>query len=403
MKNIKTLLGILAIVLLLFGMVWYFSSSTELDERFTLRKNDKIPYGTYVLYNSLSDLFPGAKITVNDKPATDIPLDSAKRIVYISICKRFRNASGDLTHILHLANEGHDVFLCATEMDAELTDALNIEMSSTDLPIVQNYNTTDSGTVSLSNKYFPEEVYTYPGRFAASSITTYEISSTEPLGYNQNNICNFIRLKTQGGNVFVHTQPYCFTNYFLMHRNNLSYAEKVFSLMDKKYDEVIWDEYHLTEPYLTYNSAGNSPFRILMEVPAFRYAIYVFLALVALYTFIYIKRQQRVVPVIQSPKNDSLDYVPTIGKLYYEQGNHLNLAHKMVTYFLEHVRQRFRLSTSALDDVFAHKLAARSGMNVNDALSLVKFTAHIKSARQFSAEELKDYHSQLEKYYQLTQ
>ena len=39
----------------------------RMDERITLRKRDKIPYGTYVAYNNLKYLFPDAAIYTNQK------------------------------------------------------------------------------------------------------------------------------------------------------------------------------------------------------------------------------------------------------------------------------------------------------------------------------------------------
>ena len=39
----------------------------QLDERITLRQQDKIPYGTYVAYNGLKYLFPKATVYTNSK------------------------------------------------------------------------------------------------------------------------------------------------------------------------------------------------------------------------------------------------------------------------------------------------------------------------------------------------
>jgi len=38
-----------------------------LDERISFRKRDKIPYGTYVAYQSLRSIFPDASVSVNSK------------------------------------------------------------------------------------------------------------------------------------------------------------------------------------------------------------------------------------------------------------------------------------------------------------------------------------------------
>jgi hypothetical protein len=39
----------------------------KLDERVSLWRNDKIPYGTYYAYQNLSEIFPGADIQVTKR------------------------------------------------------------------------------------------------------------------------------------------------------------------------------------------------------------------------------------------------------------------------------------------------------------------------------------------------
>ena len=64
------------------------------------------------------------------------------------------------------------------------------------------------------------------------------------------------------------------------------------------------------------------------------------------------RRKQRYIPVVAKPKNDSLDFVKTIGRLYYDKGDHKNLSRKMGAFFLEHVRSRYKLPTGTLNEEF---------------------------------------------------
>ena len=62
-----------------------------------------------------------------------------------------------------------------------------------------------------------------------------------------------------------------------------------------------------------------------------------------LYVVLEMRRKQRTIPVMTKPKNDSLEFVKTIGRLYHDKGDHKNLCRKMSAYFLEHVRNRYKL------------------------------------------------------------
>ncbi len=51
------------------AIVLFFTSENKkarhFDDRVTLQKRDKIPYGTFVAYESLKEIFPKATITVS--------------------------------------------------------------------------------------------------------------------------------------------------------------------------------------------------------------------------------------------------------------------------------------------------------------------------------------------------
>jgi hypothetical protein len=65
LKNILNICAALGTILLLWGCNGF--SGKKMDERITLRKGDKIPYGTYVAYENLQYMFPVADIKVSQE------------------------------------------------------------------------------------------------------------------------------------------------------------------------------------------------------------------------------------------------------------------------------------------------------------------------------------------------
>jgi hypothetical protein len=92
------------------------------------------------------------------------------------------------------------------------------------------------------------------------------------------------------------------------------------------------------------------------------------------------RRKQRIIPVVSKPKNDSLDFVKTIGRLYYDKGDHKNLCRKMSAYFLEHVRSKYKLQTSNLDEDFIKLLQFKSGAGEQEIRSIVTFIKYLDTA-----------------------
>jgi hypothetical protein len=111
------------------------------------------------------------------------------------------------------------------------------------------------------------------------------------------------------------------------------------------------------------------------------------------------RRKQRYIPVIEKPKNDSLDFVKTIGRLYYDRGDHKNLCKKMGSYFLEHVRNRYKLPTNKLDEDFIKSLQFKSGCEEAEIRGIVSFIKYIDDAPVIKDDELSDFYKQLESFY----
>src|SRR5690606_38113057 len=111
---------------------------------------------------------------------------------------------------------------------------------------------------------------------------------------------------------------------------------------------------------------------------------------------------QRIIPVITKHKNDSLDFVKTIGRLYHDKGDHKNLCKKMSAYFLEHIRSRYKLATSVLDETFEKNLQAKSGADKEKIENIVSFIRQLDEIETVSDKQLAWFHKQLENFYKQT-
>ena len=123
------------------------------------------------------------------------------------------------------------------------------------------------------------------------------------------------------------------------------------------------------------------------------------LLLLFLYIVTEIKRKQRIIPNYEKPKNDSLEFVTTIGKLYYEKGDHKNLAEKLTQYFFDYVRNRYKISTAEINSLFVQQLAAKSKKDVSEINAIAESIHTINLSDTITQKQLMDYYELLENFY----
>jgi hypothetical protein len=168
---------------------------------------------------------------------------------------------------------------------------------------------------------------------------------------------------------------------------------------------VAWDQYFFSKRVNSTNADNDGRkgwLGALLSHREFRWAIWVLLITLLVYVLLEMRRKQRLIPVIARPTNDSLNFVKTIGRLYFDKGDHRNLSKKMAAYFLEHVRNRYKLATGKLDEVFVRNLQFKTGLEEEQLRALVHLVQLAETAPVISDKQLIEFHKQLENFYSNT-
>lgn len=375
----------------------------RLDRRISLNRNDDIPYGTKVAYEALPQLFPHAAIIVstNKHPFSLVTATGSGR-AFIVIGTSLQADASDITTLMNFVGQGNQVFISASRISEALLD--NLSMRATGY--TGRSEEPDSLTVGV---YSPANdgyrSFSYPGDSYDNWVTKMDTQYTTVLGRDGHGHPDFVRLTYKGGGaIYLHFAPLAFSNFFLLHKQNMGYYETALSYLPASTREVIWDEYY------RYNrpgsdAGGRSAFSALgyiLSVPALNLAFWLLLLLMAILYLFESKRRQRQIPVIGPLQNTSLDFVQTIGRLYYQRRDNHNLAMKMVVHFQDHVRTRHHLASTAMDEAFADRLAYRTGYPKEDLMPLVDYMQQLPSRGYIPDDELLDFHRRLEAFYKHT-
>jgi len=395
--------GVLVIALVALLVSSASNRPRKMNERITLKETDKIPYGFYAARQLIPTLFPKADVYEDKRsPGYWDSLSAYKSNQAVFITGLRLNADEDeLKELADFARKGNYVFIITQDLSYSATQFF----SSGELVNDDDFFTGggDSLKVRLKHPRFMDTLsYIYPGRRFASYFEDVDTASVLVLGTNEDNKANFVQYKAGEGAIFIHTAPLAFSNYFILHKQNMAYFQNAVSVIPSTVSKVLWNEYYLNKrTEQRENEKEPSWLSVLMKYEAFRWALWTAIVTLLLYVLMGMRRKQRVIPAMHRPKNESLDFVRTIGQLYYDRKDHTDLARKMSTYFLDHVRTQYKVSTNTLDESFIQTLHVKTGYAVNEIKNIVDFIGFVESTT-INEHQLNRFYNQLETFYQNT-
>ncbi len=392
----------IAIILLLV----FHKQQRTFDGRITLNPAHKIPYGTYVAYQLLQQQFPKAKVSINKEAPGEwkIPIKDTSGQTLLIVNNYFNPTAAELKSLVSFAQKGNSVFISALQMSEKAQRFFRVLQDDVYDPygIAKNnaaINIKDSFVVKMDSSVFSSpNTFSYPGISYDNNFIKYDSIYTYPLGYNNKKVENLVAIHSLKGTFILHSAPITFTNLFLLYNNNHTYFEKLMSLLPADTKYVLWDEYFMYHK-TTDDNEDNSILYVLLKYKNFRWAFWLTLIALAFYLVTELKRRQRLVPEHTSPANDTLAFVTTVGKLYYEKADHKNLAEKLSVYFLDFIRNKYKISTAEINHDFAKSVAIKSNIPLEEIVQITDTLTEIKISNGITQQQLMDYHNKLEHFY----
>jgi hypothetical protein len=365
---------LLAAALILLVLVEYLTPK-PIDWSFTLYHRDKIPYGTFVLHDLIQELFPEQQIRTSYQTLYENNLQDSLAANVLVIAAVFNPDKLDADALLDAVNNGQSAFLSANYFSGSFADTLNLATETASVP-----TTVDS--------------LLEQGQQAEYSVfTSYDTVQTRVLQYDQSEQPTLLRVSWGAGALYLHSEPRLFTNYEMLHERRYPEVANVLSFLPVR--DVLWAEY-----YQVGKLESNSPLRFLLSQPALRWGLYVGLAGLLLFVIFEAKRKQRAIPVYQLPTNTTLDFVSTVGNLYYRTQNHKNLANKKIAHFYRFVREHYRLAPDLASEDFRKMLTHKADKKRIEVDKLLDQIIRVQQAEQVKSEELLSLNERVDAFYQ---
>ncbi|MBK7871155.1 MAG: DUF4350 domain-containing protein [Saprospiraceae bacterium] len=414
-RHILIIFGILAVFAILIFLLWPRPSN-----RFSWQPNykaeNKQPYGAFIIAELLKNYFPDKGFEIlRDSVNGNLPEDSLLHANYIFIGEALYMDSVDMEALLAFVENGNTAFISSLTIPKDLMDYLYYDECHyeewSDYNIFQDtmvqLNLYDPKLHTKNNFYYKYVYRNKPRVYDWSHFNNdyFCEGDLEPLGDLNDTLIHFARINYGDGVFYLHTVPITFTNYHLLDSNSLEYAHRVFSYLPE--GKIYWDEYSKTfealgryrnDPW-SRSLSKESPLQYILSQPPLTWAWYLLIAIGLLFLLFRTKRRQRIIPVLEPNANTSLEFVSTIGRLYFMQNSHKKLALQKMKLFLNFVRERYHLRGQELDEEFIQKLIAKSEVPRELIDKIWLMHRNITNSSMMTENTLIDFHQLMDQFY----
>jgi len=336
----------------------------------------KNPFDLYIFNQEISNFISEKRLERIIETPYEYLQEERDKSIYLMIKQNMYNFSDSV--ILDEVKKGSILMVSSENFFRNFTDSLHVTYS--DIDPNSSLLKKDQMKLSLTAKGTEKSAFYLRKVENSFSFVEMDSSITTILGEcelpDKFKIPNFICIRYGKGLVYLHNQPQVFTNYALLKNENCDrYVAGMLSYLPDNLP-VVWfvdgQTVHADKP------VNETVLSVVFRYPALEAVWLLFLYGMLLYLIFNAKRRQRVVPVVKPLKNTTVEFVQTIGNLYYQEGEISSIYSKMIVFFLDKVRQRYFIDTSVTDDKFVQKLHLKSG---KDKKLIKTITGHINFYR----------------------
>ncbi len=353
----------------------------------------KDPYGTFALTRLLPSIFPHHKIGNSYKTIYELRDSLHQKQNIIILATRFDAGKEDIDVLLSHVESGATVLISANSFSGKLADTLALETYDNLFRQKNVFNRKDTAYVRFTNPLMDTtQHYLLPRDNAHNYFGKLDSAKATVIAKNDFDEPVTISIARGQGKLLLNCTPLMFTNIHLLSKNNSQFASQTLSYLPDR-------DVYRTEFYHLGRMEASTPLRFILTNEPLSWAYYILLFSILLFMAFESKRKQRIIPIIKPLSNTTLEFVATIGNLYYQSRDHKNIAEKKIQFFFDQIRNAYYVNTHQRDEHFITTLSGKSGQPAEFVRSLVTLIDKILTVPQVSQEELLSLNEQLEKFW----
>jgi len=402
-------------------MLLFRGPSRRFDWRETYDEESRQPYGTYVIFQLLNGYFPDAPVTVLRDSLRSLLPEERGPANYVFIGEALFMDSMDIRTLLNFVDAGNLAFISSKTIPYQLMNHLYYEECNdiywedyamhydTGATLNFEHESLRADTAYPYEYLARQEARPYSWSYIGQPYFCGQDEGLVPVGMMNDSLANFARLRHGAGYFYLHTTPLAFSNIQLLNERGLQYANRAFSHLQP--GPIYWDRYSRVPEWMgrqvnnrsdylaNRELSKESPLQYILGQPPLAWAWYSLLALGLLFLAFRAKRKQRIIPVLEPNTNTSLAFLSTIGRLYFIQNNHKQLALQQMKLFRAFLWERYLMQSRELDDAFMERLAHRSEIPKETIEKIILLYKNIRNSSFVSENTLIDFHRLLDGFY----
>ncbi len=371
---------IILVVLFVAYVATSFLAPKPIDWTVTFGSYDKGPFGAYILSQRSSDLFSGS-FEVSNKTMSE--LNKLENLVILADYVVIEGA--DYRSMISKLDSGVNMLIAANQFSPVLIDSLGFDQSFSFHVLNQTIFEAATSEIRTTD----DSKYVYPFSLVSNYFELEEEGDWEIVAtLEQNPIA--ISKSIGNGRITLCSTPLIFTNFGLLYDENYEGAAKLLSQLPEA-------KTHYTMFYQLGKGEVTTPFRYFLRQPPLKWSLYLGLFVILVFLIITSRRVQRPIPVVTPPANTTVEYVKTLGSLFYREGKHNKAAQRLVSYFLRDIREKYFLQID-YSDKFYRQLSAKSGVDLKMVIQTFELILKIRDLPYIDEKTLIDLSRKTEKF-----
>ena len=111
------------------------------------------------------------------------------------------------------------------------------------------------------------------------------------------------------------------------------------------------------------------------------------------------KRRQRPIPVLEKIQNTSLEFIKTVGKLYYTERDHRGISMHKMKLFNNFLRSRYSINANTITDELKERIALVSGVGMENVNKIYTGYFWIEKQIEIDDNDLIDFTTAINNFY----
>lgn len=393
MKKDWKYIAYIAVAILVYLLV-KLTAPREYDWTISYHHNDKNPFGAYALHQLGSSIYGDERFTAVNSTPYEIYDSLNAPANFISISTSFKPGETDLQAILKNVEAGGHALIAAQYFPGGIGDSLGV--STFDYFFEKDnfgyFSEDDSSGLYFTNGWLDQgKSYVYSRKNIHNYFDSFDSTRMRVIAVNDLDLPVMLRIPHGKGAIILCSTPLIFTNAYLLQGDNAGFIEQSLSLLPSR--NTFWTDY-----YQIGKLQIQSPLRFILSTEPLRWAYYIIIISLLIFILFEVKRKQRIIPVIKPLENTTVEFVGTIGNLYYQAKDHKGIAEKRIAFLLEQLRTRYGFSFQHATEESINTLARRTGNDVSKVNELIRAIREVQSMKTLSEAALEYINKKIESF-----